>query len=54
MCIRDRQRENAELEKELADELRRADAMLSKITAAFEAVTDAALVSDDDPKKGAP
>ena len=52
--IRALQRENDELEKELADELRRADAMLTKVTAAFEAATDAALVADDDPKKDAP
>jgi hypothetical protein len=51
--IRALQRENDELEKELADELRRADDMLTRVTAAFEAATDAALVSDDDPKKDA-
>jgi hypothetical protein len=28
--------------------------MLTRVTAAFEAATDAALVSDDDPKKDAP
>ena len=52
--IRALQRENDELEKELADELRRADDMLTRVTAAFEAATDAVLVSDDDPKKDAP
>jgi mediator of RNA polymerase II transcription subunit 21 len=47
--IRALQAQNDELERELEEELRRADAMLARVAAVFEATTNEALVSKDDP-----